>query len=64
MKRVKSQGYKSNKDKAKVKGKKATNKEFKQHNLKDMEQFALCDAMRYVQTASRNCHSTQRQVSR
>ncbi|PYH78537.1 ribosomal protein L1 [Aspergillus uvarum CBS 121591] len=46
-KRVQSQGYKSNKDKSKVKGKKG-NKEFKQHNLKDMEQFALCDAMRYI----------------
>ncbi|PYI22928.1 ribosomal protein L1 [Aspergillus violaceofuscus CBS 115571] len=47
-KRAQSQGYKNKKDKLKVKGSKKGNKEFTQHNLKDMEQFALCDAMRYI----------------
>jgi large subunit ribosomal protein L1 len=47
-------GFKSN-PQAKGKGKKKETKtdkkgsrEFRQKNLKDMEQFALCDAMRYV----------------
>lgn len=47
-------GLKSN-PQAKGKGKKAAKpsrrgpQEFRQKNLKDMDQFALCDAMRYVQ---------------
>lgn len=44
--------------KGKGKGKKETksdrkglSRDFRQKNLKDMEQFALCDAMRYVHLA-------------
>lgn len=50
-------GLKNN-QKTKGKGKKKATKtdrkgsrEFQQKNLKDMEQFALCDAMRYVSMA-------------
>lgn len=51
-------GLKKNNPQAKGKGKKKDTKtdrrgprEFRQKNLKDMEQYALCDAMRYVSMA-------------
>jgi len=39
--------YKKKQDDKKAKAKKKGNTNFKDPNLKDVEQFALCDAMRY-----------------
>jgi len=40
--------YKKKQDDKKAKAKKKGNTNFKEPNLKDAEQFALCDAMRYA----------------